>query len=136
MARTSAAFVLPLELEDGPAKLSQRLSAALVHTIATARLADGDTVPSTRAVAHNLQIARSVVVEAYEELIAAGFLVARPGSATLVGQGAVAAARAGAYSSAVAPPSLPQVMGRRLPYRRFVIYAPCAWPRCAQSPRE
>ncbi len=107
MARTSPAFVLHLELDDGPAKLSQRLSAALIRAIAAAQLVDGDTVPSTRAVAHHLQIARSVVVQAYEELVAAGFFVARPGSATRVGQGAVAAARAGAYSSAVSSGSLP-----------------------------
>ncbi len=107
MARTSTAFVLHLELEDGPAKLAGRLAAALVRAIAAAQLVDGDTAPSTRVVAHHLRIARSVVVEAYDELIAAGFFLAKPGSATLVGQGAVAAARAGAYSSAVAPPPPP-----------------------------
>jgi GntR family transcriptional regulator/MocR family aminotransferase len=54
--------------------------------------------------AQSLHIARSVVVEAYEELVAAGFFVARPGSATLVGPGSVAASRAGAFSSPVAQP--------------------------------
>jgi GntR family transcriptional regulator/MocR family aminotransferase len=107
VARTTTAFALHLTLPDGPARLAQRLSAALVGALAAAQLADGDTVPSTRVLAHHLQIARSVVVESYEELTAAGFFVARPGSATRVGPGAVAAARAGAFSSALAPPSPP-----------------------------
>lgn len=106
MARTSTAFVLSLELGNGPGWLPHRLSAALVRAITAGQLEDVDTAPSTRAVAENLQIARSVVVEAYEELIAAGFFAAQPGSATRVGQGAVAAARAGAFSSAMVSPAI------------------------------
>ena len=119
MARTSTVFALRLELEDAPGRLSHRLSAALVRAIAAGQLVDGDTAPPTRAVAENLRIARSVVVEAYEELIAAGFLVARPGSATRVGQGSVAAARAGAFSSAPALPARVSESGgevSRVPY--------------------
>ena len=104
MARTSTTFALRLELENGPGRLAHRLSAAVVRAIAAGQMVDGDIARSTRAVAENLRIARSVVVDAYSELIAAGFLVAQPGSATRVGPGSVAAARAGAFSSALALP--------------------------------
>ena len=66
-------------------------------------------MPSTRTLAKSLGIARSVAVEAYDELSAAGFLTARQGSGTQVGIGAAAAARAGAFSSAVATAHPPRV---------------------------
>ena len=48
------------------------------------RLHAGTALPSTRALATELGIARGVVVEAYGQLVAEGFLVARRGSATRV----------------------------------------------------
>jgi GntR family transcriptional regulator/MocR family aminotransferase len=105
MARSPRPFVLELELGRQPAKLPQRVSAALVCAIAQGRLADGDVVPPTRTLALHLDVARSAVVEAYEELIAAGFFVSRPGSATRVGPGAVVASKAGAFSSSIEQPA-------------------------------
>ena len=104
VARTPGPFVLQLELDSGSRKPSHRLSAALIRAIADGQLVDGEAVPSTRILAQNLRIARSVVVEAYEELVAAGFFVSRPGSDTRVGQGSVVASRAGAFSSSVTQP--------------------------------
>jgi GntR family transcriptional regulator/MocR family aminotransferase len=40
--------------------------------------------PSSRALAADLDLSRSLVVEAYEQLVAEGYLEARPGSATRV----------------------------------------------------
>ena len=60
---------------------------------------DGDRLPSTRTLAATFGLARTAVVGAYEELTAAGFLVARPGGSTYVEQGAAAAARAGAFGA-------------------------------------
>jgi GntR family transcriptional regulator / MocR family aminotransferase len=71
----------------------------MVRAIAAGQLADGDVVPSTRMVAASLGIARSVVVEAYGELTAAGFFATRTGGGTWVERGASRAARAGALAS-------------------------------------
>jgi GntR family transcriptional regulator/MocR family aminotransferase len=48
------------------------------------RLAPGTVVPSTRALAVDLGVSRGTVVEAYAQLVAEGYLVARPGSVTAV----------------------------------------------------
>jgi GntR family transcriptional regulator/MocR family aminotransferase len=57
---------------------------ALRSAIQDRRLAAGTTVPSTRALAGDLGIARGTVVAAYDQLIAEGYLVARPGVGTQV----------------------------------------------------
>jgi len=113
MPRAAVTYVLHLDIEDGPASLPRRVSRAVVRAIAEGQLADGDRMPSTRTLARSLAIARSVAVEAYDELTAAGFLTARPGSGTHVVIGASAAARAGAFSSAVATASRPAVVRTR-----------------------
>ena len=69
------------------------------------RCADGDRLPSTRTLAATFGLARAAAVGAYEELTAAGFLVARPGGSTYVEHGAAAAARAGAFGGPLSPPS-------------------------------
>lgn len=48
-------------------------------------------LPSTRSLAHDLGVSRGVVVEAYDQLIAEGYLVAQPGSATRVASARLAA---------------------------------------------
>jgi len=55
----------------------------------------GDRLPSTRDLAEQLGISRTVVVIAYEQLLAEGFVVGRSGSGTYVPEG-VAAARTAA----------------------------------------
>jgi GntR family transcriptional regulator/MocR family aminotransferase len=99
MSRGSPPYALELDLDRGGGRLAGRLSGAMVASIADGQLADGDAVPSTRVVAASLGVARSVVVEAYEELTAAGFFGSRAGSGTWVEAGAAQAARAGALAS-------------------------------------
>ncbi|MFF0773982.1 PLP-dependent aminotransferase family protein [Nonomuraea wenchangensis] len=48
------------------------------------RLAPGTRLPATRDLATDLQVSRGVVVEAYEQLVAEGFLVSRVGAGTRV----------------------------------------------------
>jgi GntR family transcriptional regulator / MocR family aminotransferase len=64
------------------------LSAALQHAVRDAiragRLRSGDPLPSSRALAGDLGVARGTVVEAYEQLVAEGWLVARHGLGTQV----------------------------------------------------
>ncbi|WP_034593764.1 MocR-like pyridoxine biosynthesis transcription factor PdxR [Hamadaea tsunoensis] len=61
-----------------------RLTAALRTAIEQERLAAGARLPSSRELAADLGLSRGVVVEAYEQLIAEGRLVARRGSGTIV----------------------------------------------------
>ena len=55
------------------------------------RLAAGEVLPGTRELALALRMARGTVVEAYEQLIAEGYLDARSGSGTFVAAGAARA---------------------------------------------
>jgi GntR family transcriptional regulator/MocR family aminotransferase len=50
------------------------------------RLAPGTILPSSRALAADLQLSRGTVVDAFTQLVAEGYLVARPGSVTAVAE--------------------------------------------------
>lgn len=67
-----------------PRELRAQLEHHLREAIYTRRLAPGSPLPPSRALATQLQIARSVVVEAYSQLRAEGYLEARQGSGTRV----------------------------------------------------
>jgi GntR family transcriptional regulator/MocR family aminotransferase len=95
--RTAAPVSFTLDLSGRTGPRPDRVARALVEAIASGQVHDGDRLPSTRTLAATFGLARTAVVGAYEELTAAGFLVARPGGATYVEQGAAAAARAGAF---------------------------------------
>src|SRR5713226_30804 len=60
------------------------LQQAIRDAIHAGRLHPGDPLPSTRALATDLGVARGTVVEAYEQLAAEGWLVARHGRDTRV----------------------------------------------------
>jgi len=64
--------------------LRVQLEEQLRDGVRSGRLHAGTVLPSTRALAQELGLARGVVVEAYGQLVAEGFLVARRGSATRV----------------------------------------------------
>jgi GntR family transcriptional regulator / MocR family aminotransferase len=63
---------------------------ALKEAIRSGRLHLGMPLPSTRALARDLGVSRGVIVEAYEQLIAEGYLAARAGSKTFVAAGSSA----------------------------------------------
>jgi len=65
---------------------------ALREAIRSGRLRLGMPLPSTRALARDLGVSRGVIVEAYAQLIAEGYLAARAGSKTFVAAGASAIA--------------------------------------------
>jgi len=95
MSRGAVPTEVALDLRpDGP--LRHRIADAVVAAIAEGRLAPGDTLPPSRTLARQLEVARGSVVAAYDELLAAGYVDARPGSGTRVAAGADRAARAGA----------------------------------------
>ncbi|GAB3044364.1 PLP-dependent aminotransferase family protein [Sediminivirga luteola] len=103
MPRTARPVHLPLRLTRPSGR---QLASALVDLLATGRLADGDWLPSTRALASDLGCSRSLVEGAYEELIAAGFFEGIPGSGTRVLSGASMAAAAGVRTRAGAAHAL------------------------------
>lgn len=83
--KASAVIELLVTLErKGQGSLHQQLERQLRDAIRDGRLASGSTMPSSRALATQLGVARGVVVEAYEQLIAEGYLLSRPGGSTRV----------------------------------------------------
>jgi GntR family transcriptional regulator / MocR family aminotransferase len=73
-----------LELERGAGALHEQLELRLREQIRTGRLAAGTRVPSSRSLAEELGVSRGVVLEAYGQLVAEGYLVARQGAPTRV----------------------------------------------------
>jgi GntR family transcriptional regulator/MocR family aminotransferase len=83
--RTSSAAELLLDLRrDDEESLHRQLEQELRTAIRAGRLADGFVLPSTRGLADELGISRGVVVEAYEQLVAEGYLSSSQGGATRV----------------------------------------------------
>ena len=68
----------------GTGPLHERLSRALRQAIRSGRLSPGSALPPSRALALDLGCSRWVVTQAYEQLVAEGYLTARTGSATTV----------------------------------------------------
>ena len=88
--RTSSDLELLVELDrSGRGPLHRQLELSLRAAVRAGRLAPGSPVPSTRALARQLGISRGIVVEAYEQLIAEGYLASRPGGNTTVARGTV-----------------------------------------------
>ncbi|WP_135458067.1 PLP-dependent aminotransferase family protein [Mycobacterium sp. DL99] len=98
MARHAPELHLALQLPADEAPLRQRIATAIIEQIRLGRLGPGDALPSTRSLAAELAVARSSVVDAYDELAAAGYITSRPGSGTRIAAGADTAAHAGAAS--------------------------------------
>ena len=83
MKRTTLDVLLPLKRGTGT-PLRVQLVRELRRAIQEQRLASGVQLPATRALADELGLSRGLVVEAYEQLIAEGYLIAQRGSATRV----------------------------------------------------
>ncbi|MEU0397582.1 PLP-dependent aminotransferase family protein [Streptomyces sp. NPDC006208] len=66
--------------------LGAQVQGSLRRLIEDGTLSSGSRLPSSRQLAADLEISRSVVVEAYEQLSAEGYLVARRGSGTVVAE--------------------------------------------------
>jgi len=77
-----------------PVPLTGQIAAQLREALADGRLAAGERLPSTRALAATLGVSRTVVTAAYTQLFAEGWLEGRHGSGTYVAQGALGPAPA------------------------------------------
>ncbi|WP_010542230.1 PLP-dependent aminotransferase family protein [Dietzia alimentaria] len=86
----------PGSLVVGEVSAAADLVDVIINRIADGALADGDRLPSTRALAEQTGLSRGTVVRAFDELTAAGFVASVHGSGTRVSSGAGQAARAGA----------------------------------------
>jgi GntR family transcriptional regulator/MocR family aminotransferase len=83
--RASAAALLALQLDERSAKpLFLQLYEALRGGALSGRLSAGMRLPATRALAGELGVSRNTVLNAYEQLLAEGYLVGRGGSGTFV----------------------------------------------------
>jgi GntR family transcriptional regulator / MocR family aminotransferase len=99
----SAGLELLVRLDRG-APLRAQLESQLREGIRAGRLAPGVALPSTRALARELGVSRGVVVDAYAQLAAEGYLVSSQGAATRVSDAASAPRRAGAPPGEERPP--------------------------------
>jgi GntR family transcriptional regulator / MocR family aminotransferase len=86
MTGTWATSGVDLHLEVGGPRVRAGLENALRDAVRTGRLPPGARLPSSRALAGDLGIARNTVADAYGQLIAEGWLVARRGSGTRVAE--------------------------------------------------
>ena len=92
---------LPVELavaadRHAELPLTDQIAAQLRDVLTGGRLAAGERLPSTRALAAALGVSRTVVTAAYTQLFAEGWLEGRHGSGTYVAAGAVVPPGAGA----------------------------------------
>ncbi|MGW5101089.1 MocR-like pyridoxine biosynthesis transcription factor PdxR [Streptomyces sp. NPDC004100] len=108
MAESWANLGIDLHLEPaGSTGLRQGLTDALRDAVRGGRLAPGTRLPSSRALAADLGLARNTVAEAYAGLVAEGWLTARQGSGTRVAERATPPATAPAAPVRHRPPGRP-----------------------------
>jgi GntR family transcriptional regulator/MocR family aminotransferase len=77
---------------SSPEPIHRQLERALREAIRNGRLKRGARLPSTRALAAEAGVSRGIAVEAYEQLVAEGYLDSRPGGTTRVARAAVSPA--------------------------------------------
>ncbi len=82
---TTSGPELLVELDRAaPDPLHRQLANGLRDAIRTGRLSPHTRLPSTRVLAADLGVSRRLVVDAYSQLVAEGFLLSRHGSGTRV----------------------------------------------------
>jgi GntR family transcriptional regulator/MocR family aminotransferase len=72
---------------DSSAPLHRQIEAAIRDAVRSGRLPVGSSLPATRTLAADLGVSRGVVVEAYQQLVAEGYLTSRAGGYTRVAIG-------------------------------------------------
>ncbi len=81
---SSSAEDLLIELDPAGAPLHRQIEASIRAAIQAGRLRLGASLPPTRTLAAALGVSRGVVVEAYQQLVAEGYLTSRSGGYTQV----------------------------------------------------
>ncbi|GAB6991105.1 MocR-like pyridoxine biosynthesis transcription factor PdxR [Paenibacillus pini] len=72
---------------DAGIPLFRQIYTEFRNQILKGKLQIGEQLPSTRDLAASLQVSRTVIVEAYEQLLAEGYIEGRHGSGTFVAEG-------------------------------------------------
>ncbi len=131
MTTTGPELLLDLAPPGGEHRrpLRERLEDALRTAIRDGRLRPGDRLPATRTLAADLGCSRWVVVEAYDQLAAEGWVEGRAGSGTRVRARAVDAV-GGGEPVREPPPPPPYHFGMGLP--DLVAFPRTAWLRALQ----
>jgi GntR family transcriptional regulator / MocR family aminotransferase len=101
----AAGEVLVQLTRDSRVALHRQIETAIRDAIRAGRLPRGASLPPTRLLAADLGVSRGVVVEAYQQLVAEGYLTSRAGSFTRIAIGPERAERA----VRPAPPEAPAV---------------------------
>ena len=83
--------------------LGQQVQEALRSAIRAGRMRSGERLPSTRQLAEQLGVSRGLVVSAYEQLLAEGYVVSTVGSGTRVADGPAGADTVAAGADATPP---------------------------------
>jgi GntR family transcriptional regulator/MocR family aminotransferase len=126
--RTTSPEVL-LELDRSRARgLRVQVEEALRGAIRSNRLAPGTRLPSSRALAIDLGVTRGVIVAAYDQLLAEGYLVSRHGSGTVVN----ATPQSTARTSAQRPESVPVIVHFRPGLPDLSLFPRAAWLRATR----
>jgi GntR family transcriptional regulator/MocR family aminotransferase len=100
--RTNSELLVALE-PDRPVPLHRQVEMSIRDAIRSGRLPRGSALPPSRTLAADLGVSRGVVVEAYQQLTAEGYLTSRAGGYTQVATGPAAPARAAAGAGAGEP---------------------------------
>ncbi|WP_028066030.1 MocR-like pyridoxine biosynthesis transcription factor PdxR [Solirubrobacter soli] len=95
---------------DSGVALHRQIEASIRDAIRSGRLPRGSSLPPTRGLADELGVSRGVVVEAYQQLIAEGYLASRSGGYTRVA--------IGREEAAISPSPVPQTAAR-------IDFCPC-----------
>jgi GntR family transcriptional regulator / MocR family aminotransferase len=103
-------LLLRLDQRGGP--LRAQLEDQLRDAVRAGRLRAGVALPSSRALARDLGVSRGVVVEAYAQLAAEGYLVARQGAPTRVSEAATPGSGAAPPPAGERPPRFDLRTGR------------------------
>ena len=101
-SRAAADLLVPLERGSGVA-LHRQIETSIREAIRAGRLPRGTALPPTRVLARDLGVSRGVVVEAYGQLVAEGYLTSRPGGYTRVAAGPETVARPAPRALATPP---------------------------------
>lgn len=95
-------FGLVLE-RTSAASLPQQLTRQIRERILEGRLAPREALPPSRLLAKELGVARNVIVQAYDQLLAEGYLTSRVGAGTFVTELAVLPAPARPFTGPLSP---------------------------------
>jgi GntR family transcriptional regulator/MocR family aminotransferase len=122
VAKSRTNFALPVEVHrDDRTPIHRQIETAIRALIRGGQLRLGAPLPPTRVLAADLGVSRGVVVEAYQQLTAEGYLVGRVGGQTQVAAGQAA-------------PSTPVRLARSAPARIDLSYGRAdvsSFPRAA-----